>query len=171
MKKSRSVLVAAVALLAVTGVGCYSSRYEPEPVAPAKAPAASAAPAADSQGGIVVPGLVEWGRSWYGARNSRGEGQVTLGADFIDWRNQQDSERSFTLKLPVIKAVWLTCAARPGDNLCLDLGVITFTDLEYHFRDRNWAGGDNASILRIYSYLKANFPQVTFEEKVVKTVD
>jgi len=150
--------------------GCFGGRYEPEPVAPA-APAPAATSGEAPAGSLVATGLVEWGRGWYGGKGNRGEGRMTVSGDTLSWQNQKDAERNFELRSAVIKDVWLTCAARPGQNLCLEINVRTLTDLEYHFRDRNWQGGENQQILRIYAFIKANFPQIHFEERVEKTVD
>lgn len=158
-------------------VACSSSRYQPEPVAntvvqPASGgTAASAATPQTPAGSVLVPGVVEWGRAWYGPAKSKGTGQVTLTSDVLEWKNFEDSDRSFALRAGVVQRAWLTCASRPGQNLCLDLGIETLTGLEYHFRDVNWAGGDNASVMKIFGFLKEKFPAIQFEEKVVSKVD
>lgn len=162
------VLLASAVAVAITG--CSSSRYEPDPVAPA--PAAAPAPgAAAVTSANTVTGVVEWDRAWYGKKGSQGAGTMTLNGDVLEWRNQEDSERSFSLRAGAVERVWLTCAARSGQNLCLDLGMTTLTGLEFHFRDANWAGGENASILRIYEFLRQNVKTARFEEKVVERVD
>lgn len=164
------------AALALAIAGCSSSRYEPEPVAAPAAPAASpaAAPAAGTAAATpanTVTGVVEWARAWYGKKGSQGSGTMTLNGDVLEWRNQEDFERSFSLRAGAIERVWLTCAARSGQNLCLDLGLTTLTGLEFHFRDVNWAGGENASILRIYEFIRQNVKTARFEEKVIEKVD
>jgi hypothetical protein len=169
--KTRSLAIFAI-VAAVSVVGCSSQRYEPQPVggtpAPAAAPAASPAVVI---GGDQVAGIVEWGRAWYGASKAKGEGQFTINGDLVNWTNLLESDNSFSLRAPVIQEVWLTCASRPGQNLCLDLGIRTVTEMEFHFRDRNWLGGDNGSILRVYNALKEKFPTISFSEKVVKSID
>lgn len=161
-------------LVAVAITGCSSSRYEPDPVAPAPAAAPAAVPAGSAAAAPApntVTGVVEWDRAWYGKKGSRGVGTMTLNGDVLEWRNQEDFERSFSLRAGAIERVWLTCAARSGQNLCLDLGLTTLTGLEFHFRDVNWAGGENASILRIYEFIRQNVKTARFEEKVIEKVD
>ena len=158
-------LVSAIALIAMAG--CGSSRGYDQP--------AAATTFANSQinenaQGLTVDGLVEYGYSIPHRYRSQGSGQLKVGARNIEWRSER-RKRDFSIQGDVLKTATLQCASRPGQNVCLELRLGTVTGLDYAFRDTNWAAGHNEKITEVYSYLKANFPQVTFGEKAVKEID
>ena len=74
------------------------------------------------------------------------------------------------LRNEVIGEVWLNCAERPGDDLCLELGLRTLTGDRYWFRDRDWRAGGNRQILALFDYLQANYRSARFDRKTVETV-
>ena len=155
-----------VLVLAALAAGCTSDRYQPEPVDTTKAKPVSS----DPMVGTKYPNIVEFGRGLFKSRDMKGKGSVRIDGDVLYWTNDDDSDRSFSLRAGVIKDVWLTCARRPGENLCLEISIRTLTGLEYHFRDENWAGGENAQIMRIYAYLKSGYPTIHYEETTVDEV-
>lgn len=153
-----------VLLFAGLAAGCTSDRYQPEPVDPARTPPPATR---DEMGGTSYGNVTEFGRGLFRSRDRKGKGEIRIDGDVLRWTNADDADRSFSLRAGVIKDVWLTCARRPGENLCLELSFRTLTGLEYHFRDENWAGGENAQIMRIYAYLKQGFPTIHYEETTV----
>jgi hypothetical protein len=156
-----------VLLIAGVTAACTSDRYQPEPVAPAR----ETPPApADSMGGTSYRNMTEFGRGLFRSRDAKGNGEIRIDGDVIRWANADDPDRSFSLRAGVLKDVWLTCAKRPGENLCLEVSFRTLTGLEYHFRDENWAGGENSQIMRIYAYLKAGYPSIQYREETVDEV-
>jgi hypothetical protein len=115
----------------------------------------------------TFPGLMEIGTGFFGGTKSVGNGRLQAGAGGVVWQNERDSERNASLRPDVISRIWLTCASRPGENLCLDLGITTLTGKEYHFRDQNWEGGANTSILAAYEHMRTLYPQVRFDRRSV----
>ncbi len=116
-------------------------------------------------------GLQEMGTGFFGGTRVRGTGQLEIGSGGALWTNSSDSGRSFALRPEVISRVWLTCASRPSENLCLDLGIQTLTGNEYHFRDVNWEGGVNREILDAYEHMRTLYPQARFDRRAVDRVD
>lgn len=112
--------------------------------------------------------LVQYGTGFFGGTKSVGEGQLEIGSDGLVWTSTRDRDRNLALRPEVISRIWLTCASRAGDNLCLDLGVETLTGNEYHFRERNWEGGANSAILDAFGYAKSIYPRVRFDERAVE---
>jgi hypothetical protein len=158
-------LVSATALIAMAG--CGSSRGSDQPAA---ATTFAGSQINENAQGLTVDGLVEYGYSIPHRYRPQGSGQLKVGARNIEWRSER-RKRDFSIQGDVLKTATLQCASRPGQNICLELRLGTVTGLDYAFRDTNWAAGHNEKITEVYSYLKANFPQVTFGEKAVKEID
>jgi hypothetical protein len=116
-------------------------------------------------------GLTEIGTGFFGGTRSRGNGRLEIGSSGLLWHNERGSDRNFSLRPEVIRRVWLTCAERTGQNLCLDLGIETLTDKEYHLRDTNWEGGVNTVILEAYEHMQSLYPQVQFDRRTVDAID
>ncbi len=115
-------------------------------------------------------GLTEIGTGFFGATKSRGKGRFEIGSSGLLWQNERGSDRNISLRPEVISRVWLTCASRSGEDLCLDLGVQTLTGHEHHFRDTNWEGGVNTVILEAYEHMRTLYPQVRFDRKTVDKI-
>lgn len=113
-------------------------------------------------------GLIRFGTGFFGGPKSIGEGRMEVGPEGLLWHHDRDDGRNLALRPEVISRVWLTCASRASENLCLDLGVETLTGGEYHFRDRNWEGGANTMILDAYEHLRATYSQVRFDRRAVE---
>jgi hypothetical protein len=158
-------LVCAIALIPMAG--CGSSRGYDQPAA---ATTFVGSQINENAQGLTVDNLVEYGYSIPHRYRSQGSGQLKVGARDIEWRSER-RKRDFSIQGDVLKTATLQCASRPGQNVCLELRLGTVTGLDYAFRDTNWAAGHNEKITEVYSYLKANFPQVTFGEKAVKEID
>ena len=158
-------LVFATVLIATAG--CGSTRGSDKPAATTTFVGSQI-----NQGeqGLTVDGLVEYGYSIPHRYRAQGTGQLAVGTRNIEWRSERH-KRDFSIQGDVLKTATLQCAARPGQNVCLEIRLGTVTGLDYAFRDSNWAAGHNEKITEVYNYLKANFPQVTFGEKAVKEID
>ncbi|HEX4962503.1 MAG TPA: hypothetical protein VF173_16835 [Thermoanaerobaculia bacterium] len=154
-------------MVALGGAGCGSSRGYAKPAA---ATTSAGSQINQSAQGLTVDALVEYGYSFPHRYNSQGSGQLAVGARDIEWRSER-RKRDFSIQADVLKTATLQCASRPGQNLCLELRLVTVTGLDYAFRDTNWAAGHNEKITEVYNYLRSNFPQVTFSEKAVKEID
>lgn len=156
-----------VSMVALVAAGCGSSRGYDKP-APATTSVGSQIN--ENAQGLTVDSLVEYGYSFPHRYNSQGSGQLVVGARNIEWRSEH-RKRDFSIQGDVLKSATLQCATRPGQNVCLELRLVTVTGLDYAFRDTNWAAGHNEKITEVYNYLKSNFPQVTFSEKAVSEID
>src|SRR3954462_12120533 len=158
-------LVCAIALIAVAG--CGSSRGYDQPAA---ATTFAGSQINENAQGLTVDSLVEYGYSIPHRYRSQGSGQLKVGARNIEWRSER-RKRDFSIQGDVLKTATLQCASRPGQNVCLELRLVTVTGLDYAFRDTNWAAGHNEKITEVFNYLKSNFPQVPFSEKAVSEID
>ncbi len=163
-----AVLVVLVSLLAWMAAGCSSTRSYDEPAATTTSARSQLAETGPQ--GLTVDGLVEYGRSFPRGLTSQGRGQLEIEDRNFVWRSDK-KKRSFSIQVDVIKNATLRCASRPGGNICLELQIETVTDLDYAFRDANWAAGHNEQITQVFNYLKANFPRITFSEESVKKID
>ena len=163
-----SVLMCSLALaLAAGAAGCSSSRGAAKPAATTTFAGSQINMSAQ---GLTVDSLVEYGNSFPHRYRSQGTGQLMLGARNIEWRSERP-QRDFSIQADVLQTATLQCASRPGQNVCLELRLRTVTGLNYAFRDSNWAAGHNEKINEVVSYLKINFPQVTFSEQAVKAIE
>lgn len=122
-------------------------------------------------GPVVLDDLVEYGRTLLLRTGPKGEGILTIDADLIEWVNEDESERSFSIQPKIVRNVRLHCAERRGQNVCLELFIDTVTDRTYRFRDRGWESGENAQIRRAYEEMRRRFPDARFEEREVDEVD
>jgi len=156
-----------VSMVALVAVGCGSSRGYDKPAA---ATTSVGSQINQNAQGLTVDSLVEYGYSFPHRYNSQGSGQLAVGARNIEWRSEH-RKRDFSIQGDVLKTATMQCASRPGQNVCLELRLVTVTGLDYAFRDTNWAAGHNEKITEVYNYLKSNFPQVTFSEKSVSEID
>ncbi len=153
-------------VLAMTAPACSSNYGKPPVAAPASMNAYS--PLSDS--GLVVSGLVEFGKTFPLRHRPKGAGQLTISAERIEWTNEDDEDRSFSIRPAVVKSVRMDCVTRAGGNVCLEMTLQTITGLVYHFRDTDWAGGYNETIRRARERIERNFPQIVFVENVVDEI-
>jgi len=149
-------------------MACSSNRNYDKPTA--MADTAAAAEVTNTYQGLEVDGLVEYGRAFPRRYTAKGPGHLRIEDRNIEWRSSE-RERDFSISADVVKSAELQCAARAGQNLCLELQIATVTGLTYNFRDANWAAGQNERILEVSNYMKTNFPQVIFAEKSVESIE
>ena len=163
-----AALVSSLALgVAAGGAGCSSSRRADRPAATTTFAGSQINTSAQ---GLTVDGMVEYGYSFPHRYRSQGSGQLNLGERDIEWRSERP-KRDFSIQAAVLQKATLQCASRPGQNVCLELRLVTVTGLDYAFRDTNWSAGHNEKITEVFNYLKSNFPQITFSEQAVKAID
>jgi len=162
-----SSALAALSIVVLVAAGCSSSRGYDKPAA---ATTTAGSQINQNAQGLTVDSLVEYGYSFPHRYNSQGSGRLAVGARDIEWRSEH-RKRDFSIQGDVLKTATMQCASRPGQNVCLELRLVTVTGLDYAFRDTNWAAGHNEKITEVYNYLRSNFPQVTFSEKSVQEID
>lgn len=137
----------------------------------APAPRARAEPVAEVPAGPTsIDGLVEFGRGLLLRRRGQGEGTLRIDDDLIEWENDQERERGFSIQPKIVREVWLNCATKPGLDVCLELGIETVTGKTYHFRDRGWESGENRQVRRAFEELRRRFPEMRVEERRVREV-
>jgi hypothetical protein len=174
------VLLTAFPLLAQNEMPQPAATPAPEetPAPPVEPPATEPAPAAmpDTVEPPPAPeparfeGLLEYDRAFLRGMKSRGGGVFEATPSSLKWTNDKSKGRSFDIKGDVVGNVVLNCAKRAAENLCLELRIRTLTANEYVYRDRDWESGGNTQVLALYEYLKSNYPQVVFDQKVVEVI-
>lgn len=136
-------------------------------IACASAPPQDSAVVTAGDNARTFQGLIRFGTGFFGGPKPVGEGRLEIGSGGLLWHHDRDAGHDLALRPEVISRVWLTCASRPSENLCLDLGVETLTGGEYHFRDTNWEGGANTMILDAYEHMRSTYSQVRFDRRAV----
>lgn len=114
-------------------------------------------------------GLVHFHRGFlgFGRSSVKGVGKLVVDGDKVNWYEGEDPDHNFSVYAKNIKEVYLTCVLRPQENLCLEIGIVTFTGEEWRFREPGWKLGENKQILSAYDYFKKAFPKVFFTERAV----
>jgi hypothetical protein len=115
------------------------------------------------------PGFARVGKGFLGVfgTSTKYLGKLVVDADTIAWFESEDPSKNFTVYTQNIKEVFNTCVLRPGKNLCLEFGIVTYTGDTYRFREPGWKKGDNRSVLDATTYFKTAFPRVFFTERAV----
>ena len=113
------------------------------------------------------PGLARVGRGFLGVfgTSTKDVGRLVVDGETISWFQSQDPEQNFSLYLKNVKEVFNTCVLRPGQNLCLEFGLVTYTGDEYKFRDPGWKNGDNRLVTEATTYLRQAFPNLFFTQR------
>lgn len=113
------------------------------------------------------PGLARVGRGFLGVfgTSTKDVGRLVVDGETISWFQSQDPEQNFNLYLKNVKEVFNTCVLRPGQNLCLEFGLVTYTGDEYKFRDPGWKNGDNRLITEATTYFRQAFPNLFFTQR------
>ncbi|MFN2387329.1 MAG: hypothetical protein ABR576_13765 [Thermoanaerobaculia bacterium] len=130
-----------------------------------KPPAAVAGAAVERK--AEFPGLARVGRGFLGVfgTSTRDVGRLVVDGETISWFQSQDPEQNFSLYLKNVKEVFNTCVLRPGQNLCLEFGLVTYTGDEYKFRDPGWKNGDNRLVTEATTYFRQGFPNLFFTQR------
>ena len=93
-------------------------------------------------------------------------GRLVVEGDNVAWYDS-DPKKNFSIYAKNIKEIFNTCLLRPGQNLCLELGLVTYTGEEYRFRDPGWKNGDNRLITEATTYFRQAFPYLFFSQRAV----
>jgi hypothetical protein len=129
------------------------------------------APAA-AAGAVVArraefPGLSRVGKGFlvFGT-STKDVGRLVVDGDTVTWYDA-DPKKNFSVYAKNVKEIFNTCVLRPGQNLCLEFGFVTYTGEEYRFRDPGWKNGENRLVREATSYFRQVFPQLFFSERAV----
>jgi len=136
----------------------------------------SAAPAAAETGQAVsrhaeFDGLVRQRQGFLGVGSSKKKkvGKFVIDGERISWYQMVDPEDNFSISERNVRELWMNCAPRAGENLCLELCFRTFSGQEGCFRDAGWENGDNRQILAMYDYFQKAFPNTFFSKREKKS--
>lgn len=116
-------------------------------------------------------GIVHQKRGLLGIGGSKykGIGKLVIDTDKLNWYQANDPEESFSMYQKNIKEMWLNCAPRAGENLCLELCFKTYSGDEWCYRDAGWGNGENRQILALYDYFQKAFPATFFSKREKKS--
>jgi hypothetical protein len=115
-------------------------------------------------------GLARVGKGFlvFGTSTSKNTGRLVVEGDKISWYQSEDPKKNFSVYAKNVKEIFNTCILRPGQNLCLEFGIVTFTGEEYRFRDPGWKNGDNHLVTEATTYFREVFPTLFFTQRAVK---
>ncbi|MDQ2969735.1 MAG: hypothetical protein M3R34_01220 [Acidobacteriota bacterium] len=114
------------------------------------------------------PGLSRVGRGFLGiGTKTKNVGRLVVEGDTISWSGSDDPDKNFSLFAKNLKEIFNTCILRPNQNLCLEVGFVTYTGDEYRFRDPGWRNGDNRLVTEVTNYFKQAFPNLFFSARAV----
>ncbi|HWC65405.1 MAG TPA: hypothetical protein VG777_04920 [Thermoanaerobaculia bacterium] len=116
-------------------------------------------------------GLVRQRAGFLGIGSSKKKkiGKFVVDGDRVNWYQMVDPEDNFSISEKNIKEMWLNCAPRAGENLCLEICFRSFSGQEDCFRDAGWENGDNRQIMAMYDYFQKAFPTTFFSRREKKT--
>ena len=109
----------------------------------------------------VGKGFIVFGTS------TKNVGRLVVDGETISWTGSADAEKNFSVYAKNIKEIFTTCVLRPNQNLCLEVGFVTYTGEEYKFRDPGWKNGDNRLVTEVTNYFKQAFPNLFFSARAV----
>ena len=112
-------------------------------------------------------GLARVGKGFLGVfgTSTKDVGRLVVDGETVSWFQAGDPEENFSLYLKNIKEVFNTCVLRPGQNLCLEFGIVTYTGEEHRFRDPGWKGGENRLVSEATTYFRQAFPNLFFSQR------
>ena len=116
-------------------------------------------------------GLVRQRQGFLGVGSSKKKkvGKFVIDGERISWYQMVDPEDNFSISERNVRELWMNCAPRAGENLCLELCFRTFSGQEGCFRDAGWENGDNRQILAMYDYFQKAFPNTFFSKREKKS--
>jgi hypothetical protein len=134
----------------------------------------SGQPAAATAGAPVArkgefAGLARVTRGFLGVfgTSTKSVGRLVVDGDNVSWFQPSDPGGNFSLYAKNIKEIFNTCVLRPGQNLCLEFGIVTYTGEEYRFRDPGWKNGENRLVAEATEYFRQAFPNLFFSQRAV----
>jgi hypothetical protein len=112
-------------------------------------------------------GVSRVGRGFMGiGTKTSNVGRLEVDGDKITFTGS-DPDKNFSIYAKNVKEIFNTCVLRPGNNLCLEVGLVTFTGDEYKFREPGYKNGDNHVVTEITSYFRQAFPALFYSERTV----
>ena len=99
--------------------------------------------------------------------STKNVGRLAVDGEKVTWYDTRDASKNFSVYAKNVKEVFNTCVLRPGQNLCLELGLVTYTGEEYRFRDPGWKKGENRLVGEATTYLRDSFPTIFFSQRAV----
>ena len=133
----------------------------------------SGQPPASTAGAAVArraefPGLARVGKGFivFGT-STKNVGKLVVDGETISWTGSADADKNFSVYAKNIKEIFTTCVLRPNQNLCLEVGFVTYTGDEYKFRDPGWKNGENRLVTEVTNYFKHAFPNLFFSARAV----
>jgi hypothetical protein len=112
-------------------------------------------------------GVSRVGRGFMGiGTKTSNVGRLQIDGDKITFTGS-DPDRNFSVYAKNVKEIFNTCVLRPGSNLCLEVGFVTFTGEEYRFRDPGYKNGESRLVSEITGYFRQAFPSLFFSERTV----
>ncbi len=94
-------------------------------------------------------------------------GRLVVDGETVSWFDAEDPKKNFSLYVKNIKEIFNTCVLRPGQNLCLEFGIVTYTGEEFRFRDPGWKNGENRLVTEATNYFRQAFPTLFFSQRAV----
>jgi len=111
-------------------------------------------------------GLARVRRGFLGLGTSTKDvGRLVVDGETVSWFQSQDPEDNFAVYVKNVKEIFNTCVLRPGQNLCLEFGFVTFTGEQYRFRDPGWKNGENRLVTEATAYFRQAFPNLFFSQR------
>jgi hypothetical protein len=95
-------------------------------------------------------------------------GRLVIEGDQLFWYEAKEPDDNFSIYVRNIKEIFNTCVLRPGQNLCLEFGVVTYTGEEHRFRDPGWKDGENRLVIEATDYFRREFPSLFFTQRTEK---
>lgn len=99
--------------------------------------------------------------------STKNRGRLIVDGETVSWYDSEDPKKNFSIYVKNLKEVFDTCVLRPGQNLCLEFGVVTYTGEEYRFRDPGWKNGENRLVTEATNYFRQAFPALPFSQRAV----
>ena len=99
--------------------------------------------------------------------STKSVGRLVVDGDNVSWFQPSDPGANFSLYVKNIKEIFNTCVLRPGQNLCLEFGIVTYTGEEHRFRDPGWKNGENRVVGEATEYFRQAFPNLFFSQRAV----
>ncbi|MCA1580476.1 MAG: hypothetical protein LC796_03620 [Acidobacteria bacterium] len=109
----------------------------------------------------VGKGFIVFGTS------TKNVGRLVVDGETMTWTGSADADKNFSVYARNIKEIFNTCVLRPNQNLCLEIGFVTYTGEEYKFRDPGWKNGENRLVTEVTNYFKQAFPNLFFSARPV----
>ena len=137
----------------------------------APSPASAAVPMQPVARHAEFDGLVRQKRGVFGVGGSKNKlvGKLVIDSERVNWYQMIDADDNFSMAEKNIKEMWLNCAPRAGENLCLEVCFKTYSGDEWCYRDTGWGNGDNRQVTAVFDYFQKAFPATFFSKREKKS--